>query len=108
MFALFIPSSIYIGTLEGKTIDGITLDKNWAINDGIVPLASALYPADDAENAFSYSETLAAGGEIERGNWYYMDIMEGFDHFDFSGTKDYPTDFNDFYFTMAETVKKHQ
>lgn len=108
MFAMFIPSSIYIGTLEGKTVDGITLDKSWAINDGIVPLASALYPTDDAEKSFSYSETLANGGEIERGSWYYMDIMEGFDHFDFSGTEDYPTDFNDFYFTMAETVKKHQ
>lgn len=108
MFAMFIPSSIYIGTLEGKTVDGITLDKNWAINDGIVPLASALYPTDDAENSFSYSETLANGGEIEKGNWYHMDIMEGFDHFDFSGTKDYPTSFEDFYFTMAETVVKHQ
>ena len=73
MFAMFIPSSIYIGTLEGKTVDGITLDKSWAINDGIVPLASALYPTDDAEKSFSYSETLANGGEIERGSWYYMD-----------------------------------
>ena len=108
VFALFIPTSIYLGTTEGKTIDGITLDKNWAINDGIVPLASALYPTDDAEKSFSYSETLANGGEIEKGNWYYMDTMDGFDHFDFSGTKDYPTDFEDFYFTMAETVKKHQ
>lgn len=107
-FVMFYLTSLYLGTLEGKTIDGYTLDKNWAVNDGIVPLASALYPSDDAEKAFSYSETLANGGEILPGNWYYMDVMEGFDHFDFSGTKDYPTSFEDFYFTMAETVKKHQ
>lgn len=107
-FILFHLTSLYIGQLDGKTIDGTTLDKNWEINDGIVPLASALYPTDDADKAFSYSETIANGGTIERGNWYYMDIMEGFDHFDFSGTADYPTSFEDFYFTMAETVKKHQ
>lgn len=107
-FAMFYMTSIYIGQLEGKTIDGFTFDKSWEYNDGIVPLASALYPTDDAEKSFSYSETIANGGEIERGSWYYMDIMEGFDHFDFSGTADYPTSFEDFYFTMAETVRKHQ
>ncbi len=108
IFPLFILTGYYLGTLDGETIDGITLDKNWEINDGMVPLASALYPTDDADKAFSYSETVANGEEIERGSWYYMDIMEGFDHFDFSGTHDYPTSFEDFYFSMAETVKTHQ
>ena len=105
-FALFYMTSIYIGTLEGKTIDGIYMDKNWAINDGIVPLASALYPSDCADTAKSYEETVAAGEEIECGRWYYMTPSVGFDHFDYCGTIDYPTSFEDFYFTLAETVNK--
>lgn len=105
-FALFYMTSIYIGSLEGKTIDGVYMDKNWAINDGIVPLASALYPSDCADTAKSYDEAVAAGEEIECGRWYYMTPSVGFDHFDYCGTIDYPTSFEDFYFTLAETVNK--
>lgn len=103
-FLLFIPTSIYIGTLEGKTIDGIYMDETWAKNDGIVPLASALYPSTDADTAKSYEEAIAAQESIQPGAWYYMPIMEGFDHFDFCGTIDYPTSFEDFYYTLVETV----
>ena len=105
-FALFYMTSIYIGALEGKTIDGVYMDKIWAINDGIVPLASALYPSDCADTAKSYEEAVAAGEEIECGRWYYMTPSVGFDHFDYCGTIDYPTSFEDFYFTLAETVNK--
>ena len=105
-FALFYMTSIYIGTLEGKTIDGVYMDKYWAINDGIVPLASALYPSDCADTVKSYEEAVAAGEEIECGRWYYMTPSVGFDHFDYCGTIDYPTSFEDFYFTLAETVNK--
>ena len=103
-FTLFLPTSLYIGALEGKTIDGIYMDETWAKNDGIVPLASALYPSTDAATARSYEEAVSAGEEIEPGRWYYMPIMEGFDHFDFCGTIDYPTSFEDFYCTLVETV----
>ena len=103
-FALFIPTSIYIGVLEGKTIDGVYMDETWAKNDGIVPLASALYPSDEADTARSYEEAVNAGEKIETGRWYYMPVMEGFDHFDFCGTIDYPTSFEDFYCTLVETV----
>ncbi len=103
-FALFIPTSIYIGTLEGDTIDGVYMDENWTINDGIVPLASALYPSTDATTAKNYEEAIAAGEEIETGKWYYMNPMVGFDHFDFCGTIDYVTSFEDFYYTLVETV----
>lgn len=106
-FMMFIPTSIYIGTLEGKTIDGIYMDETWAKNDGIVPLASALYPATDADTAKSYEEAVNAGEAIETGVWYYMPIMEGFDHFDFCGTIDYPTSFEDFYYTLVETVNEY-
>lgn len=107
-FLLFIPTSFYIGTLEGKTIDGIYMDETWAKNDGIVPLASALYPHTEADTARSYEEAVNAGETIERGVWYYMPIMEGFDHFDFCGTIDYPTSFEDFYYTLVETVNTNK
>ncbi len=103
-FAMFYLTSLYIGATEGKTIDGVYMDETWAKNDGIVPLASALYPATDADNAKSYKEAVKAGEKIETGVWYYMPIMEGFDHFDFCGTIDYPTSFEDFYFTLAQTI----
>lgn len=103
-FTMFIPTSFYIGAIEGKTIDGIYMDETWAKNDGIVPLASALYPSTDADNAKSYEEAINAGEPIETGVWYYMPIMEGFDHFDFCGTIDYPTSFEDFYCTLVETI----
>lgn len=104
MFTMFKPSSRILGRMEGKTVDGITLDKNWEINDGIVPLASAIYPSTDAETARSYEEAIENGETIESGRWYYMEPMEGFDHFDYAGTRDYPTSFEDFYFTMAGVV----
>ncbi len=103
-FMMFIPTSIYIGILEGKTIDGVYMDKNWAINDGIVPLASALYPTKDADTAKNYDEAVANGETIETGRWYYMTPMVGFDHFDFCGEIDYLTSFEDFYYTLVETV----
>lgn len=105
-FALFYLTSLYIGQLEGKTIDGIYMDESWAKNDGIVPLASALYPATDADTATSYEEAVNSGKPLEPGVWYYMPVMEGFDHFDFCGTIDYPTSFEDFYFTLIETINK--
>ncbi len=107
-FVLFYGTSLYIGALEGQTIDGIYMDKNWAINDGIVPLASALYPSDCADTAKCYDDAIAAGEKIEPGRWYYMTPSTGFDHFDYCGTIDYPTSFEDFYFTMVETVCKNQ
>ncbi len=99
---IFYISSFMIRLTEGKTIDGVKIEGNWAVNDGIVPLASALYPARDAATACDYEDALAAGEEIETGRWYYTDTMVGMDHFDFCGTEDYPTTFEDFYFGMIE------
>lgn len=104
MFSIFKSSARKLGAMDGQTVDGFVLDKNWEINDGLVPLASALYPADDADTALPYEETVASGATLEPGRWYYMEPMRGFDHFDFSGTRDYPTSFEDFYFSMANVV----
>jgi hypothetical protein len=88
---------------HGKTYDGVTIQGNWAANDGIVPLASALYPECDAATAKNYEESIANGEIIEPGRWYYMETMEGTDHFDFCGTRDYPTTYDDFYFSSEES-----
>lgn len=99
---IFYISSAMIGMTEGLTVDGIKIEGNWAVNDGIVPLASALYPTVDSETAGDYEDAISAGEEIESGRWYYTDTMVGMDHFDFCGTQDYPTSFEDFYFGMVE------
>ena len=99
---IFYISSGMMLLSEGKTYDGITIEGNWAAHDGIVPLASALYPECDADTAKSYAKSVANGELIEPGRWYYMETLNGTDHFDFCGTKDYPTSADDFYFTMVE------
>ena len=101
---IFQISSTLIAISEGKTYDGVKIEGNWAVNDGIVPLASALYPESDKATATDYENALAQGKKITKGRWYYMDTMVGMDHFDFCGTDDYPTTFEDFYYSMIETA----
>jgi triacylglycerol esterase/lipase EstA (alpha/beta hydrolase family) len=102
--SIFKTSSTMIAITEGMTIDGIKIEGNWAVNDGIVPLASALYPDSDEATATDYEDSLAKKEKIKPGRWYYTDTMVGMDHFDFCGTEDYPVSFRDFYFSMVETV----
>ncbi|MBR0349622.1 MAG: hypothetical protein IIX16_08325 [Clostridia bacterium] len=101
---IFYISSGMLRLSEGKTYDGVTIEGDWAVNDGIVPLISARYPLCDEATALSYEESIAEGKDIESGRWYYMNTLVGTDHFDFCGTKDYPTSFEDFYYTMIETA----
>ena len=101
---IFYISSAMLRFSEGRTYDGVKIEGDWAVNDGIVPLASAKYPLCDENTALNYEESIASGKEIESGRWYYMDTLVGTDHFDFCGTRDYPTSFEDFYFSMIETA----
>lgn len=101
---IFYISSGMLRLSEGKTYDGITIEGDWAVNDGVVPLISARYPLCDEATALSYEESISEGEEIESGRWYYMNTLVGTDHFDFCGTNDYPTSFEDFYYTMIETA----
>ncbi len=97
---IFYISSLMIALTKGFTIDGIKMEGDWLLNDGIVPLAASLYPSNEADTAVDYEEAIGNGDAIESGRWYYMDTMVGMDHFDFCGTKDYPTTFEDFYYGM--------
>lgn len=100
---IFYISSVMLSASKGFTVDGIKMEGDWVVNDGIVPLASALYPTADADTALSFEESFE-NGKIEAGRWYYFEPMEGTDHFDFCGTKDYPVSFEDFYFGMIENA----
>ncbi len=101
---IFFISGAMLAATKGATIDGIKIEGDWAVNDGIVPLASALYPDVDAATAKDYEDSIAAGETIEPGRWYYFDTMYGMDHFDFCGTEHYPTSFEDFYFGIVQTA----
>ena len=101
---IFYISSIMLAVQNGKTVDGIKIEGDWALNDGIVPLASAKYPSCDAETALNYNAEIKNGNKIEPGRWYYFDPMVGMDHFDFCGTQDYPDGFEGFYFGMVNTA----
>ncbi|MBO5937564.1 MAG: hypothetical protein J6Q79_08170, partial [Clostridia bacterium] len=74
----------------------------WANNDGMVPLKSALYPLDEKDNAFSYEEALAINN-IKPGSWYYLKTIYGMDHGDYCGTTDdYPEGYEKFWLGLAE------
>ncbi len=101
-------TSIFNGTTwllsnsQGLIIDGIVMDKEWANNDGMVPLKSALYPLDEKDNAFSYEAALAENS-IKPGSWYYTKTIYGMDHGDYCGTTDdYPEGYEKFWLGLAE------
>ena len=101
---IFYISSIMLASAKGETVDGIKIEGDWALNDGIVPLASARYPSCDSETALSYGKEIEKGNRIRPGRWYYFETMTGMDHFDFCGTNDYPMGFEEFYFGMVNTA----
>ncbi len=87
---------------QGLVIDGIFMDKEWANNDGMVPLKSALFPLDEKDNAFPYEEALISNS-IKPGSWYYLDTIYGMDHGDYCGTTDdYPEGYEKFWLDLAQ------
>ncbi len=87
---------------QGFIIDGIEMDKEWANNDGMVPLKSALYPLDEKDNAFSYEEAIESNS-INPGSWYYSKPIYGMDHGDYCGTTDdYPEGYENFWLSLAK------
>lgn len=103
---IFYISSMMLASANGKTVDGIKIEGDWSLNDGIVPLASARYPSCDAQTALNYESELEKGNAVRPGRWYYFETMTGMDHFDFCGTKDYPMGFEEFYFGIVNTANE--
>ena len=101
---MFRPTSLVLQIMEGMKIDGIKLVDDWAIHDGVIPLASSRFPAIDEAFAKSYEEVMEKKESVERGIWYYMEPIFGMDHFDFCGISDFPTTMEDFYFKLVDMV----
>ncbi len=101
---MFRPTSLVLQSMEGLEIDGIKLVDDWAIHDGVIPLASSRFPAIDEAFAKSYEEVIEKKESIEKGIWYYMEPIFGMDHFDFCGISDFPTTMEDFYFKLVDMV----
>lgn len=100
--SIFNATTWLLSNSQGLTIDGIKMDKEWANNDGMVPLKSALYPLDEKDNAFSYEEAFAANS-IKPGSWYYTKTIYGMDHGDYCGTTDdYPEGYEKFWLGLAD------
>ena len=100
--SIFNATTLLLTASQGLKIDGIKMDKDWANNDGMVPLKSALYPLDEKDNAFSYEEALA-NNSIKPGSWYYLKTMYGMDHGDYCGTTDdYPEGYEKFWLDLAK------
>ena len=99
---IFNGTTVLLSMTKGLTIDGIKMDSQWANNDGMVPLKSALYPLDESANAFSYEEALSKD-IIKPGSWYYTKPLYGMDHGDYCGTTDdYPEGYEKFWLGLAE------
>ena len=104
--AIFNTTTWLLTKTQGLIIDGIKMDKDWANNDGMVPLKSALYPLDEKDNAFPYEEALE-NGSIRPGSWYYLETMYGMDHGDYCGTTDdYPEGWESFWLGLAEMANE--
>lgn len=102
---IFYGTCLAINMSEGKTYDGIRMTGDWIINDGMVPLASAMFPLDEADNAYSY-EQAAENASINPGTWYYMKPLYSMDHGDYCNAgSDYPDGYERFYLAIAETVE---
>ena len=100
--SIFDATTWLLSNSQGLIIDGIKMDKEWANNDGMVPLKSALYPLDEKDNAFSYEEALAINN-VKPGSWYYLKTIYGMDHGDYCGTTDdYPEGYEKFWLGLAE------
>ncbi|MDR1465275.1 MAG: hypothetical protein LBJ11_08265 [Oscillospiraceae bacterium] len=83
LFFLFLPNAKQLG-LHGTpwvSADGITIDESWQPNDGLVPLASALYPFGEAHQDFSPG---TAPDDLPAGVWLVMPVQH-MDHLGFSG-----------------------
>ncbi len=104
---MFKPTSLVLQIMEGLEIDSIKLVGDWAIHDGVIPLASSRFPAVDEVFARSYREVMEKKESAERGIWYYMEPIFGMDHFDFCGINDFPTTMNDFYFELIDMVNSN-
>ncbi|MGN0468656.1 MAG: esterase/lipase family protein [Acutalibacteraceae bacterium] len=90
---------------QGKTISGVKITKSWAMNDGLVPVASAKYPLTDKKTATSY-ESANKKGKVSKGRWYYMKPVYGTNHLSCCTSENLPGSFKSFYSQIAKMATK--
>ena len=71
-FLLFYPLAAAMGTYTGTTEGGIIIDESWQANDGLVPVCSARYPANDP-----HCELPAEVKDVMPGIWNMTPVREG-------------------------------
>ncbi|MGN0486365.1 MAG: esterase/lipase family protein [Acutalibacteraceae bacterium] len=105
-------AKIFNGTCDiltlsrGLIVDGVKMTDEWTANDGLVPVASGIYPMNCADIAFSYEEA-EKNGEIRPGAWYYHQPLYGIDHGDYCYEKStLPGGFEGFYLEIARIASK--
>lgn len=104
---MFKPTSLILQGMEGLEIDGIKLMDDWAVHDGVIPIASSRFPDADADLVKNFEETLINKEKFEKGVWYSAEPIFKMDHFDFCGIQDFPTTMEDFYFSLIKVVNSN-
>ena len=70
-------TALGMGFYEGKTDGGITIDKSWQENDGLVSVVSAQKPEDDDGIYYDKNITDVKPKEIKKGIWHISKTLEG-------------------------------
>ena len=104
---LFKPTAFILQGMEGLEIDGVKIVGDWAINDGVISLASSRYPDSDAEYVRNYEKALESNSKFEKGVWYCAEPIFMMDHFDFCGIEDFPTTMEEFYLDLISVVNSN-
>lgn len=90
------PTILFMGRSTYVTKGGITIDKNWFRNDGVVNTISTTAPKNEAQKAFDSQN-------ITPGIWNIMDTFKG-DHASIIGGLTYAVNINDFYTTQMKLI----
>ncbi len=96
------PFALAMGAYTGTTEGGISIDKSWKENDGLVNVVSAQYPFGESHTAFPEDKN-----DIQTGIWYVAETRKG-DHGTVIGlnAKNKPTlNFYTELFEMIENLK---
>jgi len=94
--AVLWPIAAYMGSASGVTAGGITYDKSWYNNDGIVNTVSCIAPKNEPQKAFDASS-------ITPGVWNIMSTFKG-DHLSITGGLMHKVDVNAFYLAQLKLI----
>jgi triacylglycerol esterase/lipase EstA (alpha/beta hydrolase family) len=94
--AVLWPTAAYMGSTTGVTAGGISYDKSWFNNDGIVNTISCTAPKNEPQKDFD-------ANSIKPGIWNIMDTFKG-DHLSITGGLMHRVDVNAFYLAQLKLI----